>query len=283
MPIAHLDDRAVVRIGGPDAANLLQNVVTLSVPAVDQSGIGYGALLTPQGKILWDFLLHRLDDGFVADVRAGEAEAYAKRLNLYKLRAKVEIARAPELAVFVAWGDGTTETGPERTDPRLAALGTRRVGQPASVVTNASTGDWHRHRIALAIPEGGVDFAFGDAFPFDAAMDSLHGVAFDKGCFVGQEVVSRMRHRGTARRRIVALHAKAALPEPGADIVAGERQLGRLGSSADGHGIGLVRLDRLRAALDDGVPVRAGAEEVAVALPSWATYGWPATATAGEA
>jgi folate-binding protein YgfZ len=156
------------------------------------------------------------------------------------------------------------------------------VAPKGSVATDASAAGWHRHRIALAVPEGGIDFVFGDSFPFDAAMDSLHGVAFDKGCFVGQEVVSRMRHRGTARRRIVALRSKAALPPPGDDILAGDRPIGRLGSSADGRAVGLVRLDRLRAALDEGLPVRAGAEEVAVALPSWATYGWPATATAGE-
>jgi folate-binding protein YgfZ len=319
MPVAHLDDRAVVRIAGPDSATLLQNVLTLDVPSVDQQGIGYGALLTPQGKVLWDFVLHRLSDGYAADVRAEEVEALAKRLSLYKLRAKVEITPAPGIGVFVAWGEssspaerkrGTAEGGgggAHRTfagplhhashgpppssqtmgeepplDPRLAALGSRWVAAKGSVATDASAADWHRHRIALAIPEGGVDFVFGDAFPFDAAMDSLHGVAFDKGCFVGQEVVSRMRHRGTARRRIVALHAKAGLPAPGAEIVAGERPLGRLGSSAEGHAIGLVRLDRLRAALDEGLPVRAGSQEVAVALPDWATYGWPATATAGE-
>jgi folate-binding protein YgfZ len=161
-------------------------------------------------------------------------------------------------------------------------LGRRWVAPAGSVETDASTADWHRHRIALSIPEGGVDFVFGDAFPHDAAMDSLNGVAFDKGCFVGQEVVSRMRHRGTARRRIVALHAQGALPEAGAEIVAGERPLGRLGSSADGHGIGLVRLDRLRAALDEHLPVRAGSEEVSVALPSWATYSWPEVAAAAE-
>jgi folate-binding protein YgfZ len=144
------------------------------------------------------------------------------------------------------------------------------------VITDATAADWHCHRIALAIPEGGIDFVFGDAFPFDTGMDSLHGVAFEKGCYIGQEVVSRMRHRGTARRRVVALHAKASLPEPGTEIVAGERPLGRLGSSAGERGIGVLRLDRLRAALDEGLPVRAGSEEISVALPAWATYGWPA-------
>jgi folate-binding protein YgfZ len=288
MPTAHLDDRAVVRIAGPEAATFLQNVVTLDVPAVDSHGSGYGALLTPQGKVLWDFLLHRLDDGYAADVRAEEAEAFAKRLSLYKLRAKVEIGLAPELAAFAAWGDGSAPSpspqggGEPPADPRLPELGRRWVAPTDSVQTDATAADWHRHRIALSVPEGGVDFAFGDAFPFDAAMDSLHGVAFDKGCFIGQEVVSRMRHRGTARRRVVAIAAETALPDPGADIVAGERPLGRLGSSADGHAIGLVRLDRLRAALDAGEAVQAGSEAVTVALPAWATYDWPVSAPAGE-
>ncbi len=281
MPTAHLDDRAVVRIAGPDAKTLLQNVVTLDMESVDRHGSGYGALLTPQGKILFDFVLHKAPDGYAADLQAGEAEAFAKRLSLYKLRAKVEIALAPELAVYAAW-DGADTQGGGHADPRLATLGNRRLAQKGSVATDASAADWHRHRIALSIPQGGVDFVFGDAFPFDAGMDSLHGVAFDKGCYIGQEVVSRMRHRGTARRRIVAIESKGSLPEPGADIVAGERVVGRLGSSAGGQGIGLVRLDRLRAALDDRLPVRAGAEEVAVALPAWATYGWPATASVGE-
>ena len=288
MPTAHLNDRAVVRIAGPEAKTLLQNVVTLDMDGVDSHGSGYGALLTPQGKILWDFVLHRLPDGYGADLRAGEAEGFAKRLSMYKLRAKVQIGLAADLAVFAAWSSGFSsgtsaqEGGEAPSDPRLAELGTRWLAASGSVKTDALAADWHRHRISHAIPEGGIDFLFGEAFPHDAAMDSLHGVAFEKGCYIGQEVVSRMRHRGTARRRIVALHAKGPLPEPGADIVAGERLVGRLGSSADGHAIGLVRLDRLRAALDDHLPVRAGAEEVAVALPAWVTYDWPAAAGAAE-
>ena len=285
MPLAHLDDRAVVRVSGADAAALLQNVVTLDMTAVDSAGLGYGALLTPQGKILWDFMLHRLADGYAADIRADQAEAFAKRLRLYKLRAEVEIAAAPDLSVYAAWGEdgGGDVAGAAAPDPRLAALGRRWVAPAGSIPADARRDDWHRHRIALAVPEGGIDVVFGDAFPFDAAMDSLNGVAFEKGCYVGQEVVSRMRHRGTARRRIVKLRAEAALPEPGADVVAGEQPLGRLGSSADGHGIALVRLDRLSAALNKGLPVRVGTVEVAVALPDWATYDWPAAGAKEEA
>ena len=270
----------MVRIAGADAFALLQNVLTLDIPAVDRDGSGYGALLTPQGKILWDFVLHKTGDGYAADVHAEAAEAFAKRLTLYRLRAKAEIAIEPALAVFVAWGDdAAAQAGAEAApDPRLAVLGRRWPAPDSGATGEASTADWHRHRIALAVPEGGVDFVFGDTFPSDAAMDSLNGVAFDKGCFVGQEVVSRMRHRGTGRRRIVALSSDAALPEPGAEISADGRPLGRLGSSADGRAIGLVRLDRLRAALDEGHDIRAGDASVAAELPPWATYDWPATA-----
>lgn len=283
MPLAKLNDRAVVRITGPDAATLLQNVVTLDVDAVDGAGSGYGALLTPQGKILWDFVLHKLADGYAADVRADSVEAFAKRLSLYKLRAKAEIAPAPDLTVFASWGESGAEVQDHPADPRLAALGRRWVAAAGSASADATVEDWNRYRIALGVPEGGVDFLFGEAFPFDAAMDSLNGVAFEKGCYVGQEVVSRMLHRGTARRRIVALTADAPLPEPGADIVAGDRSLGRLGSSADGHAIAVVRLDRLSAARDADQPIQVGAVEVNAALPDWAAYDWPtASTTTGE-
>lgn len=280
MPIAILDDRAVVKLAGSDAKTLLQNVLTLDMEGVDAHGSGYGALLTPQGKILWDFVLHRQPDGYAVDLRAGEAEAFAKRLSLYKLRANVDISAAPELALHVGWDDADAPAA--AADPRVAALGRRWLASAGSAVVDVQASDWHRHRIALAVPEGGVDFVFGDAFPFDAGMDSLSGVAFDKGCYIGQEVVSRMRHRGTARRRIVRLAGAEPLPPPGADIVAGEQPIGRLGSSDAGTGIGVVRLDRVRAALDSGLPIRTGGIAVDVSLPAWATYGWPVTVTAGE-
>jgi folate-binding protein YgfZ len=264
MTLAHLADRAVVSVTGPDAFALLHNVLTLDMPGVDRHGSGYGALLTPQGKILWDFILHRTPDGYAADLRVTEVEAFAKRLALYRLRAKVDIAATPDLGVYVQWPGSPSIP----LDPRLPLLGSRWLAPAGSVATDARGADWHRHRIALAVPEGGLDFAFGEAFPHDAAMDSLHGLAFEKGCYIGQEVVSRMRHRGTARRRIVALRGTGPWPDPGVDIVAGDRAIGRLGSSAGDHGIGLVRLDRLRTALDSGIAIRAGDRDVSASLPA---------------
>ncbi|HSG94831.1 MAG TPA: folate-binding protein [Afifellaceae bacterium] len=259
----------------------MQNIITADMGGLARGGLAYGGLLTPQGKILFDFLIHDRpqggDDGraFFFDLPAGQAEPFIKRLGFYRLRAKIDIAPADDLAVFAAWPDGEEAPADARPDPRLAALGWRWIAAPGSVATNASCDDWHAHRIALSVPESGVDFDLGEAFPYDAAMDALNGVAFAKGCYIGQEVVSRMQHRGTVRRRVVALAADGQLPEPGADITANSRPIGRLGSSNGLHGIGLARLDRLGAAIAAGATVLAGDIPVVATLPDWATYVWP--------
>jgi folate-binding protein YgfZ len=282
MPLACLDDRAIVRVAGPGAETFLQNIITADMAGLTAAGIAYGGLLTPQGKILFDFLIHDPPQGddengraFLFDLPAGQAEDFIRRLGFYRLRAKVDITLADGLAVFAAWPDGDDAPANARSDPRLAALGRRWIAAPGGGATNATCDEWHAHRIALVVPESGVDFALGEAFPYDAAMDTLNGVAFAKGCYIGQEVVSRMQHRGTARRRVVALSADGPLPAPGVDITADGRPIGRLGSSDGQHGIGVVRLDRLHAALDGGATVLAGDMPVVATLPDWATYDWP--------
>ena len=281
MPLTCLDDRAIVRVAGLEAETFLQNIITADMASLPAAGIAYGGLLTPQGKILFDFLIHDRPQGdnegriFLFDLPASQAEGFIKRLGFYRLRAKVDITPVEDLAVFAAWPDGDDTPAEVRPDPRLAALGRRWIAEPGSVATNATCDDWHAHRIALAIPEGGVDFGLGEAFPYDAAMDALNGIAFAKGCYIGQEVVSRMQHRSTARRRIVALGADGQLPEAGADITIDGRLIGHLGSSIGERGIGLVRLDRLRKAIDAGTTILAGDMPVRASLPDWATYGWP--------
>lgn len=277
MPLARLDDRTVVAVSGAEARPFLHNLLTVDMGDVDRDGTGYGALLSPQGKILFDFLIHKGGETYFLDVRREMVDELLKRLTLYRLRSKVELRPEPGMAVFAAWGEGAQG----RADPRFAPLGTRRVAANDTESADMDTAAWHAWRIENTIPEGGLDFVFGDTFPHDAAMDDLGGVDFQKGCFVGQEVVSRMQHRGTARRRIVAVHASGPLPGPGAEILAGERPLGRLGSSADRSGVALVRLDRVREALDAHMPLRAGPEEIQVALPVWASYGWPASGAGG--
>lgn len=276
MPIALLPDRALVTVTGPDATSLLQGVLTCNVETLGADEARLGALLTPQGKILFDFLVSRLPDGFRLDVAADKAADLAKRLTLYKLRAKAEIAADPTVAVAAAWDGATTAAATARVvDSRHPDLGARLYAAEGAFSADASEGDYHIHRIALAIPEGGRDFAYGDAFPHEALMDQLGGVDFRKGCYVGQEVVSRMQHRGTARTRLLAAAFPEGAPAPGSEVQAGQKVLGVTGSTAGQTGLAMLRLDRLGDALAAGEILRAGGKPLAVGRPAYATFPMP--------
>ena len=283
MPIALLPDRAIVTVSGEDAGGFLQGVVTCNVESLEAGEARLGALLTPQGKILFDFLIARADDGFVLDVAAERAGDLAKRLGLYRLRAKVTIALAPTLGVAAAWDGAETAAAVTRLrDGRLAELGERLHFAAGAFSADATEADYHAHHIRLGIPEGGRDYPWSDAFPHEALMDQLGGVDFRKGCYVGQEVVSRMQHRGTARTRIVPLTAVSdAVLESGAEITAGARGLGTVGSVSGVRGLGTLRLDRLADALAAGEPLRAGDAVIGVAKPAFATFAFPDAPQAG--
>ena len=151
-------------------------------------------------------------------------------------------------------------------DPRHDALGWRilvpeELKQKVADLIGAELVDsdaYEAHRIAAGVPRGGLDFMYGDAFPHETNMDRLHGVDFDKGCYVGQEVVSRMQHRGTARTRIVRVVLDGFSPETGATVLAGDKPVGTMGSTAGGNGLALLRTDRVADALDAGAGVDRG-------------------------
>jgi tRNA-modifying protein YgfZ len=248
-----LADRSVLAVSGEDAASFLQGLVTNDVERLDAGEARFAALLTPQGKILFDFFIYRAPAGqgaaFFIDCPTGVAADLSKRLGFYKLRAKVAIADVTrEKAVAVSWGgepDGLE--GFIFADPRDARLGFRAIA-PRSATTAQAPSDpslYEAHRIAIGAPKGGVDFPYGDVFPHDVNMDLLNGVDFAKGCYVGQEVVSRMRHRGGVRKRIVKVSMAATAPAAGVAILAGEAPIGSVGSSAGSEGLAFVRLDRL--------------------------------------
>lgn len=277
MPIALLPDRALVTLTGPDATALLQGVITCNVETLAAAEARLGALLTPQGKIQFDFLISRIPDGYRLDVAADQAASLARRLTLYRLRAKVEIAVDPTIAIAAAWGGSTTAAAVDvAVDARVADLGARLYASVGAFSADASEEDYHAHRIALGVPEGGRDFPLSDAFPHEALMDQLGGVDFRKGCYVGQEVVSRMQHRGTARTRILpATYAEGEAAAPGSEITAGSKTLGTTGSRAAGRGLVMLRLDRLADAIAAGEPLRADGKVLGVARPAFASFAMP--------
>lgn len=281
MKAAFLPDRGVVKVSGEDARNFLNGLVTTDVTKLRPGTGRFGALLTPQGKIVADFLITEAPTGhgggFLIDCPRALAQALAAKLGFYKLRAKVVVEDLSDgLGVLAAW-DGEPVSQPDLTfaDPRDTALGLRilvpeELKQKVADLIGAELVDssaYEAHRIACGVPRGGLDFTYGDAFPHETNMDRLHGVDFDKGCYVGQEVVSRMQHRGTARTRTVKVLLDGPSPEPGAAILAGDRPVGTIGSTSGGKGVALVRVDRVTDALDAGLPLTAGGLPLRLAEP----------------
>jgi folate-binding protein YgfZ len=288
-------DRAVVRVTGQEAARFLHGIVTNSVDKLAPGAAVFTALLTPQGKIVVDFYAVAVADdeggGFVLDAPAALASELVQKLNLYKLRAKVEIAQRPDLTVAVCFDRAPPDDlGLVYVDPRHAGLGWRVV-LPAEGATKAleaagatlgDTQTWHGRRISLGIPEGGKDFIYGDTFPHEADMDLLGGVDFQKGCFIGQEVVSRVERRDVARKRVVPVAFEDAAPESGAEVKAGDRPVGFMGSAAGRLGLALLRLDRVDEALKGGGRLSAGGVELRLVKPDWANFPFPGEAGGGH-
>jgi folate-binding protein YgfZ len=264
MPTILRPSRAVFRFSGPEAQKLLFDVVTGRLLAEPGPAVWW-ALLSPQGKVQAEGLSGWADDAFWLDVDQSVADAFLKKMKLYRLRAKVEIddLRATH---SVGWTfDGWTGAGIAHADPR--GLGERVIAP------NTQTADWlpedeafDRHRIAAGIPEQGRDFGMDENFAHDIGLDLLDGIDFVKGCYIGQEVVSRMKHRGTARRRPVIVSGVDAAA--GTPVMAGGRDAGPIGQVVGGKAVAIIRLDRVT----DVAAVTVGGKPVTLELPGWATY-----------
>jgi folate-binding protein YgfZ len=283
MPTAHVSDRSIVAVEGPDAEHFLQNLVTTDLDTLGRNAARPGALLSPQGKILFDFLVMRDDGALLLDVATAQAADLARRLTLYKLRAKIEISLREQTLVAVSWQSDSTGAPNDAgvLDARFAHGDVVRHYRQCPAADTVPA-DWTAYRIAQGVPESGHDFALGDIFPHDALLDQMGGVGFRKGCYVGQEVVSRMHHRGTARRRFLIATGDAALPPAGTAVSADGRPIGTLGSVTGTKGLALVRLDRAKAALDAATPIQADAVRLDLAIPAWAAFDFPNDAATAE-
>ncbi|MGH6726985.1 MAG: YgfZ/GcvT domain-containing protein [Pseudolabrys sp.] len=289
MQAALLPERGIVKVAGEDARRFLNGLATNDIGEVRPGQARYAALLTPQGKIVVDFIAAEAEPedggGFFLDCPRALSGMLVEKLDFYKLRAKVTVADLSEtLAVMaVCGGAGLSEYGLSYADPRLPALGTRTI-LPLKVVAEAAADlgatltdaeAYDTHRIALGVPRGGMDFAYGDTFPHEADMDQLAGVDFNKGCYVGQEVVSRVEHRASARNRLLPVAYDEFAPSSGLPIMAGEKQVGVLASTAKGRGLAMLRLDRVADALAAGTPLNCGNIPLHLVKPLWAKFPWP--------
>jgi len=263
MPTILRPSRAAFRFSGPEAQKLLFDVVTGRLLAEPGPAVWW-ALLSPQGKVQAEGLSGWAEEAFWLDVDASVADAFLKKMKLYRLRAKVEIDDLRDTH-SVGWSfDGWTE-GVVHADPR--GLGERVIAEKAATTGWLPPDDsFAHHRIAAGIPEQGPDFGIDEVFAHDIGLDLLGGIDFVKGCYIGQEVVSRMKHRGTARRRPVIVSGIEA--PAGTPVVAGSREAGAIGEVVEGRAVAIIRLDRIT----DTAAVTVGGKPVTVELPPYATY-----------
>lgn len=268
MPhIARLTSRALVRVAGPDARSFLNNLLTQEVEGLAEGEVRFGALLSPPGKLLFDLFIVGQADGVLLDVAAERREALMQRLAMYRLRAQLEIAE-DDRAVLVSWPEVAEGFV---ADPRTALLGGRRYGGDMDAM--ASEADWQAHRLDVGIPDPTTDTVIDKTYPIEANFDLLNGIAFDKGCFVGQETTSRMKRRGTIKNRMLPLDHDGPPLEPGAEVLNGDLRAGEVmgvsgdgggGAEAGGRAIAMLRLDRLEG------PLTAAGRPVRVTPPRWA-------------
>ncbi|KQV63910.1 folate-binding protein YgfZ [Rhizobium sp. Root1220] len=273
MPAVFLRNHSLIRVGGAEAQPFLQNLITTDIQLLETDEARPGALLTPQGKILFDFMIWRDGDNFLIETDEGQRDALLKRLTMYKLRAAVTLSMEGD-GVTVSWG-GDTIGAP--TDARFAKAGIHLVRRPGQDGSDDSA-TYDALRIANGVAVSGADFALQDVFPHDVLMDLNGGLSFKKGCYVGQEVVSRMQHRGTARRRLALVKGTTALPVTGTETTAAGKPLGTLGSVVGDAGLAIVRIDRAGEAMAAGTPIMAGETPVSLSLPQWSGLIFPSTA-----
>jgi folate-binding protein YgfZ len=274
--VSVLHDRGVIELAGAEAAGFLQRLITNSVLNIPQGESRYSGLLSPQGKLLFDFFAVPMPEGpgagFLFDCVRAQAGDLVKRLNLHKMRAKIAIAdKSGEFGVAAVFG-GEIPAGIEGLtyrDTRAPDMGLRIIAPHAALarLKDASEAAYEAHRIAQGVPKGGIDFVYGDSFVHDANLDLLNGVDFKKGCYVGQEVVSRVHFRKSARKRIVKIHFDGEAAAAGTDIMAGETNIGQLGSTAGAEGLASLRIDRFEEARAAGVVIKAGDATVEVTVP----------------
>lgn len=257
-------DRAVLRLAGADSRHFLQNLLTADIDHLAPAAATYAALLSPQGKILSDIFVVAEADSFLIDCAASQKADLVKKLTLYKLRAAVTIADLPDKTIRVS----PAEIPDGWRDPRLSSMGWRGLSDR----TSAPSPDYDAARIAAGLADSDADIGTNQLFPHEANLDQLGGVSFDKGCYIGQEVVSRMEHRGTARSRILPLTLSGPAPVSSTEIRAGDKLVGTMLSSAGTRALGLIRLDRLAEA---AAPLLTDAVTVRVQKPAWVGYEVP--------
>jgi folate-binding protein YgfZ len=284
---SQLADRGVIRVTGEDAREFLQGLVSNDMRRVAPDRAIYAALLTPQGKYLFDFFIAEADGAFLIDCERARLPELIKRLTIYKLRAKAALENVSDgFKVVALWGGDTDGLvlgdepgsatayagGVAFTDPRLASAGVRLIVPVDATLPDGTDADaqaYDAHRLALGLPDGSRDMVLEKAILLESGFDELNGVDWKKGCYMGQELTARTKYRGLVKKRLVPVGIEGPLPEPGTPVMSGDKEVGELRSGQGGRALALIRLEVLE---DGAAELRAGDARVRPEKPNWASF-----------
>lgn len=286
----HLTDRAVVSITGEDASSFLQGLVTNDIEKATPEHTVFAALLSPQGKFLFDFFIAKTPDGYVLDTESARRDELIKKLGMYKLRAKVNVEPTDHKVIALLNESAHTalgfsdETGATKkigdmiayVDPRWLPMGVRMIA-PANVTQDflpiptleAELENYERVRLLHGIPESSKDAIFDRTIVLENGYDALGGIDYKKGCYVGQEVIARTTHRGVVRKKIFHVSADSNLPAFGTEIIAGDIPLGEMRSSCGHVGVALIRTEDWQQAIEQGKPATSAGIPLVITAPEW--------------
>ncbi|KEC55451.1 YgfZ/GcvT domain-containing protein [Bartonella koehlerae] len=251
-----LKNRKIIKVTGEEATHFLQALITTDVKKIGPKEIFPGAFLSPQGKVLADFLIGKIDNGYFIDIFSFLSDILYKHLLLYKLRTKVEIMQQLQELVTVSWNNESDILNFDSSfiDKRFPAKEKiMRIYGETPLLASECHDNWNQLRIRYAIAESDKDYEIGKVFPHDINYDQINGLSFNKGCYIGQEVVSRMHHRRAVRRRILLVKSQHELT-PGSNIEARTKVLGSLGTCAANEALALLRIDHVKDAMDNNTP-----------------------------
>ena len=274
--IARDDSRRVILVGGAEACDFLQSILTANLETMARGALCPGALLTPQGRILADMMILRDENGFRLECDAARADDLFTRLRRYRLRRPVILEKMDDHQVWLGWNGAPAPAG-AASDPRHPDLGWRWIGTgdptPIDGAVTATLGDWHALRIAAGVPQGPLDLQPERALMLEAGLDRLGAVDFEKGCYVGQEVTARTHYRGLVKRRIIPLAVDGANPSPDSSIKEADKVIGRVlsqAATADGAlCLAAMKLSDIHRLMEDASSLTADGHRARLAIPDW--------------
>ena len=262
-----LPQRAVIELAGDDRIGFLQGLLSNDVTKLAPGQVQWTAMLSPQGKFQYDLFVNALDDRLLLDVEADRAETLLKRLGMFKLRSKITLTPRPDLQVWALWGQGDLPVlapgSVVAADPRLPQAGWRALASAVAGGQAVDFAQWDRHRLELGLPDGSRDMQPDHNILLELGFQELHGVDFDKGCYMGQELTARSRYRLLIRRRLLVVAIDGPVPAPGTPVLAGEDEAGHMASAQGDLGLALLRIEKL------DQPLTCGAARLTVRVPDW--------------